>query len=181
MNTLRKIRMVLMLVFGVPALLCVGGVAVWETLFGAVTVHALGPATVWVDGEEVVAIHDYDEVSFEVAQGQHTIRILGPSGAAEVTRDLDSAWDDWLFPSPDQCFLQLDVTDTFYGAGASEQPFIEARHGDGAMIELPAAWAFFSDDLPSSIGEHSHAFLFLDLPCDRIQDDEAVLLAELGL
>ncbi len=181
MSGLRKLRMILLLVFGVPSLLCVGGVAVWETLFGEVTVAVLGPATVWIDGELAATVTDYEALQVELPQGAHTLKIQTELGAAELSADLDSAWDSWLLPSPGQCFLQLDVTDTYYGYGESEDPFIKARHGDGALIELPANWAFFEDDLPESISEHAQAYLIIDLPCDRIQDSDADLLAEMGI
>ena len=180
MSTLRKIRLALLLVFGVPSLMCVGGVAVWNTLFGVVEVHVLGPATVTVDGATSHSTTEYQALSFEVDQGQHTLQIVTESGASEVSKDFDSAWDEWLLPSPGQCFIQLDVTETFYAYGTPEDPLIEARHGDGALIELPTEWAFFEDDLPYEVNEHAEVYMFIDVDCPMLQRSDAELLADFG-
>lgn len=181
--TLRKLKTILLLVFGTPALLCVGGAVISETFWGEATVAIVAPLDqglhVDVIGQMNFDLEPGEHRVWELPQGQQVLTAT-PTGGHPVQTELDlgSGFDGFMVLLPEQCFAQVDVTDWYY-EGNHDDPHIEARHVGAQVIEYPWSSAGFDEDgLPYSISEYGEAYLFVQFPC-ALQDMDDALLMEL--
>lgn len=181
MNTLRTI---LVLLFGVPSLLCVGGVVIHGIFWGEVKVVVLAPPEtparldIGTEISETVPAGDY--TILEVAQGEYPTYVEAGGAAMELTLDLSNGFDAFLIVLPEQCMAQVDVTDFFYG-GRNDDPHIEARIQGPKVVDYPWSTAGFDpDSLPSSIYDGSSVYMFQQLPCEMLALEDDALMAALG-
>jgi hypothetical protein len=182
--TLRKLKTILLLVFGTPALLCVGGAVISETFWGDATVAIVAPLDqglhVEVIGQVNFDLEPGEHRVWEMPQGQQVLTAT-PTGGNPVQTELDlgSGFDGFMVLLPDQCFAQVDVTDWYY-EGNNDEPHIEETFEGGQVIEYPWASAGFDEDgLPYSINEHGAAYLFVQMPCEMVDMPEQHLMTVL--
>jgi hypothetical protein len=174
----------LVLVFGVPSMLCVGSAVVYGIFWGEVKVAVLAPA----DSEvrlDIGQVHSEvipagEHRVLEIAQGEYPTYVEASGKAMELTLDLGNGFDAFLIVLPEQCMAQVDVTEIFYG-GASDAPHIEARHTGPSVVDYPWSSAGFDpDSMPYSIYENGSAYMFQELPCELLELEDAELMAALG-
>ena len=183
-SKLRVARTVMLVIFGVPSMLCVGSAVVYGIFWGEVKVAVLAPA----DSEvrlDIGQVHSEvipagENRLLEIAQGEYPSYVEANGRAMELTLDLSNGFDAFLIVLPEQCMAQVDVTEFFYG-GASDAPHIEARHTGPGVVEYPWSTSGFDpDSMPNSIYEHASAYMFQELPCEMLELEDAELMAALG-
>ncbi len=183
-QTMNTLRTILVLLFGVPSLLCVGGVAIHGIFWGEVKVVVLAPpespARLDIGTEISETIPAGEHRILEVAQGEYPTYVEGSGAAMELTLDLSNGFDAFLIVLPEQCIAQVDVTDVFYG-GSNDAPHIEARIQGPKVVDYPwSTSGFDADSLPSSVYESSSVYMFQQLPCEMLSMEDAELMAALG-
>lgn len=181
---MHTLRTVMVLLFGLPCLLCVGGVVIHGIFWGEVKVVVLAPpdspARLDVGTEISETIPAGEHRILEIAQGEYPTYVEGNGAAMELTLDLSNGFDAFLIVLPEQCMAQVDVTEIFYG-GRSDAPHIEARLEGPKVVDYPwSTSAFDPDSLPTSVYESSSAYLFQQLPCEMLSLEDEALMAALG-
>lgn len=189
METLRSIRTILLMVFGVPCLLVIAWVVVDVWLNGKAKVHVVAPddspLTVSIDGQVQDSLAPRESKVYEIEQGEHTVRLVSEGGEVAHHLTLDSGWQKWVAPAVDQCFAQVDVFDVYYEPkvkkGEYPLPEIKSVHepepfkADGQLV---VDAKYIEDVLPS---ESSGAVVVtVPVPCGFVGASDEDLMSWLG-
>lgn len=187
MSALRKLRVlrtVLLLIFGVPSMLCVGSAIIYGIFWDEVKVAVLAPPEADLS-LEIGQVHSETIPAgqhrvLEIAQGEYPLSASAGGQTMQTTLELGNGFDAFLIVLPEQCIAQVDVTEIFYG-GASDAPHIEARLTGPTIAEYPWSTAGFdSNSMPHSIYENASAYMFQQLPCELLELEDEELMEVLG-
>lgn len=175
-----SIRLILLVVFGVPMMLClaVGSFFVWLVGDGSIDVLAPpdGGVDVWVDGAQVASLKPGEHRRVDIPQGDHRVRfVYGGEERSEQPLDVNSGFDRWfLVGDANRCFAVLDVTEVVYGD--AKRPVLEDRFRGDAPHEVPAGVKYDVDDLPERIKKRDKQRLLQEIPCELLDAPADALL-----
>lgn len=187
LRVLQKIRLVILLVIGVPALLFVGGMAVNEFVNGKgkLVLVASAPLTFTLDGAAPQTLTAGEHRELTVEQGKHVLSLESELGKGERLVDVTNGMQRFLVPADEgQCFVLLDVLHSHFTFGsdpADPHPRLKQRIKATDLFDLPGSGVYFSErGLPSSIKEDSTCLLLVEAECDELGKDDEALLKGLG-
>jgi len=179
----RLLRLAILVVFGLPILVC-GAIALGYTwMFGEGDVHVMAgvePTKVYLDGQVVADLQPGEDETVSVGQGSHTIRYETASGTVDVPADVASGLtNEFVGAGKDACYVELDVTDFYYKSTKQKLPTVYKKfHGDEVVN---ASGAVFSEAaLPSQIDDNGTEYLILGVACEELAADDAQVVAALG-
>lgn len=187
MSGLRKLRIletILLVLFGIPSMLCVGSAVIYGIFWGEVKVAVVAPPESDLE-LQIGQIHSEtipagEHRVLELAQGQYPLSASAGGQTMQSTLDLSNGFDAFLVVLAEQCLVQVDVTEIFYG-GSSDVPHIEARFTGPSIVEYPwSSSGFHPDSMPYSISESGSAYMFQQLPCELLSLEDEALMGVLG-
>lgn len=155
-------------------------------------VHVVCPADhecrVTVDGGSPEDLEGGTHLGIELKRGRHVVRIDDRTSGKALIHDIDvtSGFSKKVAPSTaDQCFVRLDVTEAMYGGRlrndfAVPLPTVTDRYAGREPFDLPSSTYLTEVDMPTSLEEGYHAYLLIDIGCDRMDMTDAEILALLG-
>ncbi|MGE0785845.1 MAG: hypothetical protein AB7S26_09170 [Sandaracinaceae bacterium] len=165
------------------ALLLAAGAAYFGRGMGDGRVHVIGPVAgavnIDLDGVHVNAVAPREAHAFTLTQGEHDLR-LAPVGAPAREHHLtvDDGSYDRVAPMTDQCFVNLDVTEVYYGS--APRPLLVGRHFEGEPFDVGASQYFSEHGLPQSISRGAHTNLLVEVPCSMSSASEQALIDAAG-
>jgi hypothetical protein len=183
MRFLGKLRLVVLAVVGIPVALIGAYMAITEYFGGTGTLHVAAPTdsslTVWVDGVERSTLTPGVHREIELEQGDHQIELVRADGQrVSHALDVDDGFYEGLAPAPNQCWVELDGTEAYYGS--APRPELEARYFDAAPFDLSSGRYFDEATLPSQIQDGHHVYLMFEVPCAMRSASDAQLIAAAG-
>lgn len=188
----RRVRIVLAITCGVPALLLIASVLIWSYLKDPADLVILAPDAgsayavfdVSVDGDHG-SLDAGRFGTWKVEKGSHHVLVtMAGDKTPKVDREIRVGLGMEKYtvvPAPGQCFATFDVSDAWYGSG-KKPPKVLGRYGDGAPFDLPHEDTYlFTHDTPSSIEEGHPVRLLFETRCDELKKSDADLVASAGL
>jgi hypothetical protein len=161
-----------------------GAMCLRAYLYGEGWIHVMFPADdigrLMVDGVEVKALQPRNRSrTFLVKQGKHQITVERPSGArASYPLDVRNGAAFMVVPiDGQQCFAQIDVTNSRYGSGAGAATVV-ARYTSHQPADVPDCPSFGVENLPPTIKGDKE--LLQDFPCSMATLSDEQLLNALG-
>lgn len=181
---MRLVRLAILMVFGIPILMCVGVGMFYVWMFGNGDVNVLAgadPTKVYVDGKFLADVPANGHHKFDVPQGKHTIKFESASGTVEQAVDVGSGLDrKFVGAGKDACYAELDVTEFYFEGGVHALPTVYKRfHGD-EDVDLRANTVYAEDELPAKLDDHEHEYMMFSVPCESLALDDPSLVANLG-
>lgn len=174
------------LAFGVLALIGVGLGFGYVYLFGDGTLHVVAPSdgalSVEIDGH-AVRVERGEHGKIPVKHGKHhvKVRVDGSDPVEFADVPFRNGFSEEVVPvDPDQCFVELEVSDAFYGAG-DKLPTVRTRHLGAQPFSLASSTYLRAKELPSSVDEGSTVALLVPMHCDDAQLPDAKVLELLDL
>ncbi|MHB8877766.1 MAG: hypothetical protein ACYC8T_29085, partial [Myxococcaceae bacterium] len=116
---LHNVRLVLIVVIGVPVLLFVGVSAAWEYVKGDGALELVAPEeglSYSIDGAPAVTLGAFGHQKVKLPQGEHTVKLDDTVRTVKVS----SGFAHLLVPAADQCFVLLDVSKSHYDFGKNK-------------------------------------------------------------
>lgn len=171
---------------GFVGVICVGvgAMSLRAYLYGEGWIHVMFPegdiGRLMVDGTEVKAHQPRNRThTFLVKQGKHQISVERPSGArASYSLDVKDGWEFMVVPVDDQqCFVQIDVTESRYGRGTGTAKVLR-RYTTHQPAHVPDCPAFGVENLPPTTKYDEE--MLLDFPCSMAALSDEQLLKALG-
>jgi hypothetical protein len=186
MNTLRKVRLIILAVIGIPTLLFMGGMAVYEYVAGDGHLHLVAPEdaelSYVIDGRPAKKLAPGVHENITLPQGEHVVKLSSDIGQTERKVKISSGFAQLLVPAHDgQCFVLLDVSKSHYGnAKTAKQPKLLQRISASTIADLPSSTHFGEASLPSSIKDDESCDLLETVDCGVLSKDDGELLVALG-
>jgi hypothetical protein len=183
---LRTIRLVILLVVGIPVLALIAWSALSTWLTGQGTLVFVAPEDsglrVALDDRSPSTIAPGGHQSFRVKQGTHRIELMSRDGRVERNVKVSSGFAELLIGADHQCFALLDVSRSHYHSGEKSDalPKVKRRIKADDAYDLPSHTFFGEGDLPRSIGENESCNLVLESACEDLALDDDQLLTALG-
>jgi len=173
------------LAFAVLALVGAGLGFGYVYLFGDGTLHVVAPSdgglTVEVDGRSV-RVGQGEHGKIPVKHGKHHVKVQIDGNEPLEFADVPfrNGFSEEVVPvDPDQCFVELEVSDAFYGAG-DKLPTVRNRH-PAQPFALASSTYLRAKELPSSVDEGSAVALLVPMHCDDSKLPDAKVLELLDL
>jgi hypothetical protein len=183
MRLLRKIRLIIAMVVGIPVLLFMGISAIHTYAVGEGRVHVVADETevdVSIDGVRVGGVAAGTHRSFQVKQGTHRVEITGDGEAQQREVKVSSGFANLLVPaSNDQCFVVLDVSNSHYGSG-KERPKVSKRIARGEIADLSSSTHYGENELPHSISDKESCELVSTIDCAVLSGEDSAVVMALG-
>lgn len=162
------------------ALVVLAGASLRERWRGEGHLFVVAPASaglvVRVDGGEPLHLARGDLFACPLAQGTHVIRLEREDGA-RVERHLrvDRGGQRWVVPAgDDQCFLELDVSESAYGAGGDATLL---RRRGATPFQISGAARVARSELPARRADGEVVLLLHPVPCEELAQGDDALLA----
>lgn len=183
---LNKIRLIILLVVGVPALLIGGGIAAYTAIAGDGEITVVAPPDValkyTVDNGAAQTLAAGNHGTLKAKQGEHTVTIDFGDGPTSRKFKISSGFANMLVPGKGQCFLLLDVAKSHYdyGHGTAKFPSVDKKIADDQPFDLPGSLYFSEASLPSSLKEGNSCNLLTEVPCEALKGSDAEVLKAAG-
>lgn len=185
---LSKIRLIIVLVIGVPMLLFGAGAAAYTFMNGKGDLELVAPAdaelSYTVDNGPKRTLTAGNHVKLPVEQGKHALELESTYGKAQRTVEVTNGFQHLLVPADDgQCFVVLDVSRSHYQYGsktADKYPTVKARVKSSDTYDLPGSLYFSEKSLPASLKEGNACNLLLEVECKHLEKSDSELMVALG-
>ncbi len=161
-------------------LVLLGGTYLSERWRGEGHLFVVAPAgaavTVRLDEGEPRRVPAGERLARPMSQGTHVVRVEREDGA-RVDRlvRVDRGGQRWVVPAgDDQCFLELDVSESAYGAGGA--PTLLRRRG-ATPFQISGAARLARSELPARRADGEAVLLLHAVACDDLAQGDDALLA----
>jgi len=185
---LNKVRLIIVLVIGVPLLLFGAGMAAYTFINGKGDLEIVAPGdadlTYTLDNGKQQTLKAGNHAKLPVEQGKHGLTLESTYGKAERHVEVTNGFQHLLVPADDgQCFVVLDVSRSHYQYGskaADKYPTVKARVKSSDAYDLPGSLYFSEKSLPASLKEGNACNLLLEVECKHLEKSDAELMVALG-
>lgn len=130
-----------------------------------------------VDDGEPVRVAAGEVLARDLPQGTHDVEVERDGREPLVHRiRIDRGGQRWVVPSAtDQCFLEVDVTESAYGTGGERSI---ARRRGATPFQVSGSTHLGRSRLPARRGEADAVLLLHPVACDELALDDEALLAQ---
>lgn len=185
---LSKIRLIILLVVGVPMLLLGAGYAAYTFMNGKGDIELVAPGdadlTYTLDNGKSATIKAGNHMKIPVEQGKHALELESTYGKAQRSVEVTNGFQHLLVPADDgQCFVVLDVSRSHFQYGSktpAKYPTVKARVKSAEPYDLPGSLYFSEKSLPSSLKEGNACNLLLEVECKHLEKSDTELMVALG-
>lgn len=185
---LNKVRLIIVLVIGVPMLLIGAGMAAYTFINGKGDIELVAPGDAdlkySIDNGPQQTLRAGNHAKLPMAQGKHGLELESTYGKAQRTVEITNGFQDLLVPADDgQCFVVLDVSRSHYQYGSKTPdkfPTVKGRVKSSDTYDLPGSLYYSEKSLPASLKEGNSCNLLLEVECKHLEKSDTELMAVLG-
>lgn len=155
---INKLRLVILLVVGVPALILGGGYVAYQAIAGDGEITLVAPPDVELkyslDNGALQTLAAGQHTRLKAKQGEHTAALDFGDGATTRKFKVSNGFADMLVPGKGQCFAVLDVAKSHYdyGHGAAKFPEVDKRIAEDQPADLPGS-LYFDEMLAAQLAQ----------------------------
>lgn len=177
------LRLIIAVVFVVPCGILMAAFAAYQFMNGQGQIHVVPSpgetVNISIDNGPPEVASPLSHWRRSVPQGAHHVAIMGPLGTTQMDVNVSNGfWSNVIPTSPSQCFVELDATHYYFGAGRS-LPTVLNRYQANEPISVGGDY-LSEDELPSSVDERTTVRMLVPLSCGILPQPDAQLVYSLG-